>query len=44
MKDKILYKDSVIEVKILVEKSNKSLKNIALKYVKPVNYRNEIEP
>ena len=38
MKDKILYKDSVIEVKILVEKGNKSLKNIALRYVKPVNY------
>lgn len=40
MKDKILYKDSVIEVKILVEQSN-SLKNIALKYVKPVNYRDK---
>jgi len=38
MKDKVLYKDSVIEVKILVEQSNKSLKSIALKYVKPVNY------
>jgi len=36
MKYKILYKDSVIEVKILVEKSNKSLKSIALRYVNPV--------
>ena len=38
MKDKLLYKDSVIEVKILIEQSNKSLKSIALKYVKPINY------
>ena len=38
MKDKILYEDSVIKVKILIEKSNKSLKSIALKYSKPVNY------
>jgi len=38
MKDKILYKDSVIEVKILENKRNKALKSIALKYVKPVNY------
>ena len=38
MKDKILYKDSVIEVKIIEEEGNKSLKRIALKYVKPVNY------
>ena len=41
MKDKILYKDSVIEVKILIEKSNKSLKSIALRYVNSVNYRDE---
>lgn len=38
MKEKVLYQDSVIEVKILVDKSNESLKSIALKYVKPVNY------
>ena len=38
MKNKTLYKDSVIEVKILIANNNKSLKSIALKYVKPINY------
>lgn len=41
MKSGILYKDSVIEVKILVQQSDRSLKRIALKYVKPVNYNNK---
>jgi hypothetical protein len=35
----VLYKDSVIEVKIITDKSNKSLKSIALKYVTPCTYR-----
>ena len=38
MKDKVLYKDSVIKVRILVDESDKSLKSIALKYVEPLNY------
>lgn len=37
MKDQILYKDSVIEVKILTDKDNESLKSIALRYLEPGN-------
>lgn len=36
-----LYKDTVIEVKITTDKSNKSLKSVAIKYVKPTNYQDE---
>jgi len=39
MNDPLLYKDSVIEVKILTDHENKSLKSIALRYVKPENYK-----
>ncbi|PKP17312.1 MAG: hypothetical protein CVU05_15770 [Bacteroidetes bacterium HGW-Bacteroidetes-21] len=39
MNDQILYKDSVIEVKILTDQENESLKSIALRYVKPENYK-----
>jgi len=38
MKDKTLYKDTVIEVVILIDESNKSLKSIAMRYVEPTNY------
>jgi len=36
-----LYKDSVIEVGILIDSENNSLKNIALKYLKPKNYNDK---
>jgi len=39
MYDQILYKDSVIEVKILTDDDNESLKSIALRYIKPSNYK-----
>jgi hypothetical protein len=39
MNDQILYKDSVIEVKILTDQDNEALKSIALRYVKPENYK-----
>jgi hypothetical protein len=39
MNDQILYKDSVIEVKILADDDNESLKSIALRYLKPGNYK-----
>lgn len=35
----MLYKDSVIEVKILTDADNKSLKSIALRYLEPGNYK-----
>ncbi len=39
MNEQILYKDSVIEVKILTDRDNESLKSIALRYLKPGNYK-----
>jgi hypothetical protein len=39
MNDQILYKDSVIEVKILTDDENESLKSIALRYLKPGDYK-----
>jgi hypothetical protein len=41
MNDKILYKDSVIEVKILTDNDNELLKSIALRYLKPGNYKDK---
>ena len=38
---KKLYQDSVIEVAILSDHDNNSIKRIALKYVKPENYINK---
>ena len=38
MNRKTLYKDCVIEVEILTEPENSSLKSIALKYLNPQNY------
>jgi len=38
MTNQILYKDSVIAVKILTDEANESLKSIALRYLKPDNY------
>jgi hypothetical protein len=39
MNDQILYKDSVIEVKVLTDQENESLKSIALRYINPENYK-----
>jgi hypothetical protein len=39
MNDQILYKDSVIEVKILTDEDNESLKSIALRYLKSGNHK-----
>lgn len=39
MKDQILYKDSVIEVKILTDDDNELLKSIALRYLKTGSYK-----
>jgi len=36
--NEILYKDPVIEVKILTDDDNESVKSIALRYLKPGNY------
>ena len=33
-----LYSDSVIEVKLLTDEDNTSIRHIALRYVKPCNY------
>lgn len=41
MDDQILYKDSVIEVKILTEDDNESLKSIAMRYLKLGNYKDK---
>ena len=41
MNEQILYKDSVIEVKILKDQENESMKRIALRYVKPENYKDK---
>jgi hypothetical protein len=41
MNDQILYKDSVIEVKILTNANNESLKCIALRYIKPNDYKDK---
>ena len=41
MNSKSLYKDSVIEVKLLANDIDPSLKNIALKYVKPGGYKDK---
>jgi hypothetical protein len=41
MNRKTLYKDSVIEVEILTELENSSLKSIALKYLNPQNYNDK---
>jgi hypothetical protein len=42
MNNKILYKDSVIEVKILTDSNNESLKSIALRYIKPpIDYKDK---
>ena len=41
MTKKKLYQDSVIEVKILSDNENQSLKSIALKYIKPRNYNDK---
>ena len=38
MSDKILYSDSVIEVKLISDPDCDSVKRIALRYVKPENY------
>jgi hypothetical protein len=39
MNDQILYKDSVIEVKILTDDDNELLKRIALRYLKTGSYK-----
>ena len=39
MNDHILYKDSVIEVKILTDDDNELLKSIALRYLKTGSYK-----
>lgn len=39
MNDQILYRDSVIEVKILTADDNESMKSIALRYLKPEDYK-----
>ena len=41
MNDKILYSDSVIEIKLQIEKDNESLKSIALRYLEPMNYKDK---
>ncbi len=41
MNDQILYNDSVIEVKILTDDTNESLKSIALRYIKPSNFKDK---
>lgn len=41
MNDQNLYKDSVIEVKILTNPDNESLKSIALRYIKPFDYKDK---
>ena len=41
MKEKILYKDTVIEVKLLPRFDSKDLKVIALRYVKPNGYNDK---
>ncbi len=38
MSEQILYKDSVIEVKIMTDDDNESLKSIALRYLKTGSY------
>ena len=37
----MLYKDSVIEVRLLAKKDNEALKYLALKYIEPVNYKDK---
>ena len=41
MNDQILYNDSVIEVKILTDRENESIKSIALKYLKPATLKDK---
>ena len=41
MNNQILYGDSVIEVKILPDDKNDSLKSIALRYKKPHNFKDK---
>jgi hypothetical protein len=42
MNDKILYKDSVIEVKILTKYDNELLKSLAMRYIKPpIDYKDK---
>lgn len=41
MNDIILYKDSVIEVKILTDESNELRKSIALRYIKPTDFKDK---
>jgi len=36
-----LYSDSVIEVKILTDENNKSVKHIAVRYVTPCSYKDK---
>ena len=36
-----LYNDSVIEVKILTDENNTSIKHIALRYMKPCSYKDK---
>ncbi|MFY7732506.1 MAG: hypothetical protein ACOVSR_03410 [Bacteroidia bacterium] len=42
MTNKKLYQDSVIEVVILSDNENESIKSIALKYSKPKNYTDKL--
>jgi len=38
---KVLYSDSVIEVRILTDENNKSIKHIALRYLAPCGYKDK---
>ena len=41
MRNKTIYKDTVIEVSIVDNSKNSELKQIALRYLKPQDYNNK---